>query len=215
MKKLIAVALAFTMASALASCEKKSAQANEASYIYGQISAISGNDITLKLAEYNESSGEDDSKKNKTDSDDGSDTDSKSSRPSGSRPSGDFSIPDDFSMPDGGFQKPDGDFSILDDFSMPDGGFKKPDGDFSRPDGAPDGDSDFSGKQFNGNKNFGSSEYTLTGEEEDIRIPVGTKVTTKLGVETNFDALKSGDMIKCSVEEQDGTQVVTEIWIVG
>lgn len=91
--------------------------------------------------------------------------------------------------------------------------------DFTPPDGAFGDNSDSSGnrggKQFSGNKNFGSSKYTLTGETEEVRIQVGIPVTTKLGVENSFDVLKSGDMIQCSVEEKgDGTKTVTAVWIV-
>jgi hypothetical protein len=66
-------------------------------------------------------------------------------------------------------------------------------------------------------KSFGGksgSNYTLTGEQEELRIPVGVTVTTSLGVKTDFDALSAGDIIKCSVEKnEDGSDVVTEVWI--
>ena len=59
-----------------------------------------------------------------------------------------------------------------------------------------------------------SSKYTLTGETEELRIPVGTTVTTSAGVKTDFDALSAGDMIKCSVEKNsEGQDVITEVWI--
>ena len=60
-----------------------------------------------------------------------------------------------------------------------------------------------------------NSKYTLTGEQEEVRIPVGTDVTTSDGVKTDFDALKAGNIIKCSVEkDSDGKDVVKEVWIV-
>ena len=60
----------------------------------------------------------------------------------------------------------------------------------------------------------GSSKYTLTGEQEELRIPVGTSVTTAAGVETDFEALKPGDYIKCSIEtDGDGQTVVTSVQI--
>ncbi len=60
-----------------------------------------------------------------------------------------------------------------------------------------------------------NSKYTLTGEQEEVRIPVGTDVTTSDGVKTDFDALKAGNIIKCSVEkDSDGKEVVKEVWIV-
>ena len=65
-----------------------------------------------------------------------------------------------------------------------------------------------------GRKKSGNSKYTLTGEQEELRIPVGTTVTTAAGVETNFDVLKPGDYIKCSVEtDSDGNTVITAVQI--
>ena len=79
-----------------------------------------------------------------------------------------------------------------------------PDG-LSRPDGA--------GRQRSGKS--GNSQYSLTGEKQELRIPVGTSVTTSDGVKSNFDALKKGDIIKCSVEKNDdGQYTVKEVWIV-
>ncbi|MBR6044481.1 MAG: hypothetical protein IKP47_02480 [Ruminococcus sp.] len=59
-----------------------------------------------------------------------------------------------------------------------------------------------------------SGSYTLTGEQKELRIPVGVTVTTSSGVKTGFDALKSGDIIKVKTEkDSDGNEVVTEVWI--
>jgi hypothetical protein len=72
----------------------------------------------------------------------------------------------------------------------------------SRPQGMP--------KQ-GGSKN---SDYTLTGEKKEIRIPVGVSVTTSSGVKSSFDALKKGDIIKLSVEkDSSGSETVKEVWI--
>lgn len=97
---------------------------------------------------------------------------------------------------------------------MSEGGEKRSFGG-ERPDfssGMPEG---FDPSNISQNKeNSGSSKYTLTGEQEEIRIPVGTTVTTSLGVKTNFDALSEGDIIKCSVtKSDDGDEIVTEVWI--
>ena len=60
----------------------------------------------------------------------------------------------------------------------------------------------------------GISKYTLTGEQEELRIPVGTTVTTAAGVETDFDVLKPGDYIRCTVEtDSDGQTVITSVQI--
>ena len=104
-------------------------------------------------------------------------------------------LPDDFdpsklgSMPDGFDPK---NF----DGSMPEG--------MSRPDGA-------SRKSRSGKS---SGKYTVTDEEQELRIPVGTNVTTSSGVKTSFDSIAKGDIIKCSVEKgDDGKYTVKEVWI--
>ena len=53
-------------------------------------------------------------------------------------------------------------------------------------------------------------------EEETVtvQIPVGTKVTTRLGTETTFSRLAAGDHIKMLVQENDGQQEILEIWMV-
>ncbi len=87
-------------------------------------------------------------------------------------------------------------------------GFEKP-ADGEMPEG-------FDKSKFGGSKSnrSGSSSYTLTGEQEELRIAVGTTVTTALGVETDFEVLKSGNLIKCTVEkDSDGNDVITAIWI--
>ena len=73
----------------------------------------------------------------------------------------------------------------------------------------------FDKSKFGGSRSkAGSSRYTLTGEQEELRVLVGTTVTTVLGVETDFEVLKSGDMIRCTVEkDSEGNDVITAIWI--
>jgi hypothetical protein len=68
-----------------------------------------------------------------------------------------------------------------------------------------DGEKTRSFSKFDRNKK--NSKYTLTGEQEALRIPVGTTVTTSLGVKTDFDVLSAVDIIKCS----DGKDVITEV----
>ena len=198
MKKLIAAALAVVMIVAQTSCSKKSDK-DDNEYIYGQIESVSGNDVTLEILNYNEKS--DDSE-----SDDTSDSESSGSK----RQRGDFK-PGDFdgSMPDGfdpekfAGKRPGSDdsdnsgSSDSSDSSDSSGSSKR-----SRPQGMP--------KQ-GGSKN---SDYTLTGEKKEIRIPVGVSVTTSSGVKSSFDALKKGDIIKLSVEkDSSGSETVKEVWI--
>ena len=166
MKKLVAAALFAAMVASLASCGK-SAKAVDTDYIYGKIDSVSGNDVVLLLADYNEDAETTDAKdkSDKKSSDDEADT-SKSERKKPSR-SGDGEVSRSFKMPEDG--------ELPDDFDpekfsgeMPDGfdpekfSGEKPQG-FSRS---------------KGSESSGSSKYTLTVEQEELRIPVGTTVTT-------------------------------------
>ena len=47
-----------------------------------------------------------------------------------------------------------------------------------------------------------------------VQVPVGTKVTTRLGTETTFSRLASGDNIKMLVQKEEKEQIILEIWIV-
>lgn len=58
------------------------------------------------------------------------------------------------------------------------------------------------------------TQYEQTGESVMVQIPVGTQVTTKLGTVTTFSRLAAGDTIKMLMQEENGEQVVVEIWIV-
>ena len=195
MKKIIAAALAVVMIVAQTSCSKKSDK-DDNEYIYGQIESVSGNDVVLEIVNYNEKS--DDS-----DSEDTSDSDSSGSkRQRGNFKPGDFdgSMPDGFDPEKFAGKRPgsdDSDNSGSSDSSDNSGSSKR-----SRPQGMP--------KQ-GGSKN---SNYTLTGEKKEIRIPVGVTVTTSSGVKSSFDALKKGDIIKLSVEkDSSGSETVKEVWI--
>lgn len=202
MKKLVAAALFAAMVASLASCGK-SAKAVDTDYIYGKIDSVSGNDVVLLLADYNEEAESADAKdkSDKKSSDDDTE-DSKSERKKPSR-SGDgegsrsFKMPEDGEMPEG-FDPEKFSGEMPEGFDPESFGSEKSKG-FSRS---------------KGRESSGSSKYTLTGEQEELRIPVGTTVTTSLGVKTDFDALSAGDIIKCSVEkDSDGNDVVTEVWI--
>ena len=274
MKRLLIFAMAAGMLASLTACGSTATLANS-DYIYGQIDSVSGNDIVLLLADYNENaeSGDTDSAK-KTDSDD-----SKREKPEGfdkSKFSGEMpegfdpsNLPEGFSRfkKDGDSdesgeskrERPEGFDKSKFSGEMPEGfdPSNLPEG-FSRP--KKDGDSDESGEskrerpegfdkskfsgemtegfdpsdlpegfekpsdgemtegfdpsKFGSRSKTGSSRYTLTGEQEELRIAVGTTVTTALGVETDFEALKSGDLIKCTVEnDSDGNDVITAVWI--
>lgn len=173
MKKLIAAAVFTAMLASLVSCGRN-ASASDGEYIYGKIDSVSGNDVVLLLADYNEDASDTTKSSEK-------DKDTESSEEKGSKKS---RRPENGEMPEG--------------FDPENFKGEKPEG-FSRS---------------KGKESSGSSKYTLTGEQEELRIPVGTTVTTSLGVKTDFDALSKGDIIKCCVtKNSDGEDVVTEVWI--
>ena len=165
---------AVLFAFSLYSCKDDKKSDTDTAYSYGQISEINGNDVTLLVAEYDES----DEKTEEKDKDDDNSSQNKGNK--GNRPQGGF---DRENMPEG-----------FDPENMPEGGFNRED--MKNPQSSVKG-------------------YTLTGEEQKVRIPVGTTVTTALGVETDFDVLKTGDMIKYTTKKaSDGNKVITAVWIV-
>ena len=211
-KQLIAAALITAMFASLASCGKSS-KAADTNYIYGKIDSISGNDVVLLLAEENTDNTGAENDEEETGTSEKKSSVKHSGRNKGEKPEG-FTKPENGEMPSGfdpeNFkgEMPEG-FTRPENGEMPSGfdpeNFKgeKPEG-FSRPENGE--------KPERGGNN---SKYTLTGEQEEVRIPVGTDVTTSDGVKTDFDALKAGNIIKCSVEkDSDGKDVVKEVWIV-
>ena len=262
MKKIISAVLIIAMAASMAACGDSSKADESGDYIYGEVQSVSGNDVVIHVAKYNE---------DKDDSDDASESDDTGSSSDRKRSRGDFkpgsfdgSMPEGFDpknfdgsrpegfdpeqfkgkRPGGSDNSDDSDNSgsskskrqrpdmsgLPDDFdpknfdgsmpdrfdpknfdgSMPDGFDPKnfdgsmPEG-MSRPDGA--------GRKSRSSKSS-SGKYTVTDEEQELRIPVGTNVTTSSGVKTSFDKIAKGDIIKCSVEKgDDGKYTVKEVWI--
>ena len=198
MKKHIAMLTALLLSAALCACDNSEKTAADINYLYGQISEISGNDLTLLVAEYDESD-EKTEEKDKESSDNSEDSKSQNRGNKGNRPQGGFdreNMPEGFdpeNMPEGGFDRenmPEG----FDPENMPEGGFDR---------------ENSKAPQSN------VKGYTFTGEEQQIRIPVGATVTIALGVETDFDVLKTGDMIKYTTKkDDDGNEVITAVWIV-
>ena len=212
MKKLILLALSGVLLASLSGCG--SAKAADADYIYGQIDSVSGNDIVLLLADYHENAESGDAGKEKTAEDSGSEKTKRQRPENGEMPEG-FD-PSQFGgkMPGGSSRSGGGDSedsSSEKKRQRPENG-EMPEGfDPSQFGGEmPEG---FDASEFS-KRRSGSSKYTLTGEQEELRIPVGTSVTTAAGVETDFEALKPGDYIKCSIEtDSDGQTVVTSVQI--
>lgn len=250
MKRILAAAISAVMVLSMSACTNKD-DSSEEGCIYGKITSIEGNDVTLSLVELSDkkSSDSDSSSRSSDSTDSGKsersgrpqkgempegfdpenmpegfdpeqfggrsnrsdDTDSAenldsadSSESSRKRPSGELpegvdpeNLPEGFdksNMPEGFDPEnlPEG----FDKDNMP-GSFKK------------SGDNDKSKSDDNGG-------YTLTGEEKELRIPVGVTVTTSSGVKTSFDSLSEGDIIKVKIEEDsDGNETVTEVSVVG
>lgn len=204
MKRILTLAAAATLLASLTACGS-SASAVNTDYVYGQIDSVSGNDIVLLLADYNENA-------------ESGDADAAEETDSGKR-SGDSrrKMPEGFDKSKFSGEMPEG----FDPSNMPEGFSRsKKDGDSDGDSGSGSGDSKrerpegFDKSGSGSSRSSRNSRYTLTGEQEELRISVGTTVTTALGVETDFEVLKSGDMIKCTVEkDSDGNSVITAVWI--
>ncbi|MBE6863360.1 MAG: hypothetical protein E7495_02120 [Ruminococcus flavefaciens] len=215
MKKLITTAIITAMIASLASCGKSEA-VSDTEYIYGRIDSISGNDVVLLMAEYNDEdtdSEEQDttaasgsSKRSGKPSGGSSDSSGKRNMPEGFDPSQfSGSMPEGFTKPEGGSSDGSGKRNMPEGFDPSQFGDSMPEG-FTKPEGGKED------KSFNLPQS--SSKYKFTGEQEEIRIPVGVTVTTDLGVQTDFEVLSDGDMIKCSIEKNsDGQDVVTGVWV--
>ena len=222
MKRLLICAMAAGLLASLTACGS-TVNAADSDFVYGQIDSVSGNDIVLLLADYNENA-------DSGDADAAEETDSgkrpgesKREKPegfdkskfSGEMPEGFSRSKKDGDSDESKRERPEGFDKSKFSGEMPEGfdpsnlpeGFEKP-ADGEIPEG-------FDKSRFGGSRSkANSSRYTLTGEQEELRIAVGTTVTTAMGVETDFDVLKSGDMIKCTVEkDSDGNDVITAVWI--
>ena len=222
MKKIISAVLIIAMAASMAACGDSSKADESGDLIYGEVQSISGNDVVIHVAKYN---GDKDDSDDASESDDtGSSSDSKRSRGDFKPGNFDGSMPEGFDpeqfkgkRPGGSDNSDDSDNSGSskskrqrpDMSSLPEGFDPKnfdgsmPEG-MSRPDGA--------GRKSKSSKSSG--KFTVTDEEQELRIPVGTNVTTSSGVKTSFDKIAKGDIIKCSVEKgDDGKYTVKEVWI--
>lgn len=209
--------------------------------IYGQIETITGNDMTLALALAAEPESESESKtKSEPDSESNSKPDSESNSTPQSNPKAEaetISSPTNTPMTQTSTRNMTASQSSGNNAQMPqgtgDGGGQMPpdaiNGEQSsnsagHPDNAQGSDMGSQAPGATGleSQKSGKSQmtsritYTLTGEKKELRIPVGTTVTTSLGTTTTFSRLASGDMLKLVLEtSNDGTETITSIWIVG
>ena len=173
-------------------------------FVYGQIASINGNEMTYYVME--EESDSDKTEESEKTMEKAEDSEK------GERPQ----------MPEGGFNGEPPEGFDGERPQMPEGGFngEPPEGfDGERPQ-MPEGD--FEGELPEGFEGarpqmpWGDRGTEGVNEEKTvtIQIPVGTKVTTRLGTETTFSRLAAGDNIKMLVQENDGQQEILEIWIV-
>ena len=221
--------------SILCGCQKQESESTKEvklekgqSLVYGQIVSINGNEITYSVMEGEEVSTEEISDSQETEEDkktaESSETERKE-RPQ--MPEGGFNgeMPEGFEpgeMPEG-FEPgnmPEG-FAEGERPQMPEGGFngEMPEGfepgnmpEGFEPGEMPEGFAEGERPQMPGGNRGEKQEETK--ETVTVQIPVGTPVTTRLGTETTFSRLAAGDNIKMLVQEEDGEQVILEIWIV-
>ena len=167
--------------------------------IYGEITSIIGNDMTISVLE----TGDDSSMASSAIAATSGSTDDASFAKSGGQ--------------DGGMTPPSGDSSMaasgdssasmeLSDTAISDGQT------MGAPTGAPTGTSGMTGKNMGGASTSDQQTFTETGETAEYEIPVGTDVTTRLGSTTTFSKLSSGDVVGIIVE--DGTDNILRIIIV-
>ena len=165
--------------------------------VYGEITSIIGNDMTISVME----TGDDSSVASSAAAATSGNSDDASAVQSGD--------------PDGGMTPPSGDSAAMaqsgdsnsESSAMAASGTQT----MSAPPGAPTGTSGMSGGNMGGT---GSDQqtFTETGETAEYEIPVGTDVTTRLGSTTTFSKLSSGDVVGIILE--DGTDNILRIKIV-
>ncbi len=182
------------------------------SLVYGQITAINGNEITYYVMNAEEETVKEDSQSsNSEDAEETTEQPEKAEGEGKERPA----------MPEGGFpggEMPEGFDGERPE--MPEGGFpgggEMPEG-FTpgeMPEGFEPGEMP---EGFDGERPQMPERDDVVKQEEEtvtVQIPVGTPVTTRLGTETTFSRLAVGDNIKMLVQEEDGVQVILEVWIV-
>lgn len=172
--------------------------------VYGQIETIAGNDMTIALAEAEETEVQGKAPSQGTEKT--TSTDKEGQEPDMG------SMPDMGEMPSGG----DGSFpeGIPSQGGMP--GQAHEDGEQSDSQGKKDTQEREDTRENEEQDTQKVTTYALTGETKNMRIPVGTTVTTSLGTTTTFSRLAAGDMVKLVVQkENDKDEIIVGIWIVG
>ena len=198
-------------------CQKQETESTEEikleegqSWVCGQIVSINGNEITYYVMEEAQEES----------------TDAKEEREAGEKPEGFEPGEKPEGMPEGfePGEKPEGMPEGFEPGEMPEGmpeGFESgemPEGfePGQMPEGFEPGEMPEGFQEGERPQMPRRGENSFEGEKEAItvEIPVGTQVTTRLGTVTTFSRLAAGDNIKMLVQEEEGEQVILEIWIV-
>ncbi len=201
--------------------------------VYGEITSIAGNNITIRVQQGNAAEGNDDAAGNDAEENFGADGsqrkgagrkeaqgDESQAQGEGSQAQGDESQTqgegsqaqgDESQTQDEGSQgeKPEG---------GPGAGQRKPKGAAEENTGensdfAQDNMENSESEQGNAENSESAETEDTAGETMELQIPVGTTVITRLGTTTTFTSLSKDDVVAIALEA--GTQTIDKIWIVG
>lgn len=118
-----------------------------------------------------------------------------SEKPNGNFKKGKFregmELPEDFEMPEGGFEKGE----LPEGFEMPEGGF----GNGKKPEGG-----------FGGKMKGGSAEIEKSGETASYTIPVGMQISGAGGRNSDYSSISAGMLLRLTLNT-DGYVVAAEI----
>jgi hypothetical protein len=62
---------------------------------------------------------------------------------------------------------------------------------------------------------YGNVSYALSTETGEDMIPVGTKVTTRLGTVSTFSRLRAGDYVALVMNLNGNEQVIAAVYVIG
>lgn len=178
--------------------------------VYGDLTAVKGNEITYLVAKEQEADKESSSDEEQTT--DKGQKPGKGERPGRGQMPGGGEMPDMSQMPGGG--------EMPDMSQMPGGGempdFSQMSGDGEMPDMGQMFDG-MGGSRFSGEESqsttftYNNVVYEVSDESVTTMIPVGTDVITKLGNVTTFSRLAAGDKVALVMEED----VIVAVYIIG
>lgn len=176
---------------------------------YGQVTKINGNELTIAIAKevsMSERKGQRSSQQKELDSKDASSQEKAEKPASNQMPGEGQGVQGE--APQGGSENggpPQG--------GAPEGGNQK--GEVSQGRGQQQQSKSTDKQKEKSESKQNKVMYQLTGEEETLRIPVGTAVVTSLGTTTTFSRIAAEDTLKLLFEKNEaGEDVVVGVWIV-